>query len=495
MPLHEATDVDYAEMGSPWLCSPLERPREGCYRPTRVGQVITLVDFDGRRPERFVYSGYDVDPRNGRLEFRYAFEGGPEFTEAIEFHHPLPDLSAEDQAAFTHAVRFLYAVAGTSYYKLYATESCDLRGLPLAPKEVRFLEQIFAGGLAEFAYRNGLDLSGKPKFTGAGQVPEVASHGTLSALDPTKSVVLIGGGKDSLVSVEAMRAAKAEFALFAVNPRQPMKECARIADKPLISVDRRLDPLLFELNSRPDTYNGHVPITAIVSLIAVVGCFFYGYANIILSNERSADEPNLVVGKQDVNHQYSKTSTFENDIAAYLHEFVSHRIAYFSLLRPLSELHIASLFAKTDRYDHVFTSCNRAFKLRDRPDTLWCGECAKCRFTFLLLAVVMPAERLLAIFPGNLLDDPKQIAGYRELCGLGLHKPWDCVGEELESAVALVTLARRDEWRTAAVLRALAPDLGKSSTTVDAALTDFMTPRHGAMIPDRFRLLLDSYVA
>jgi len=51
--------------------------------------------------------------------------------------------------------------------------------------------------------------------------------------------------------------------------------------------------------------------TAIVSLIAVVGSFLYGYDTIAMAVERSASEETVVVGGVPVNHQYSKSLEFE----------------------------------------------------------------------------------------------------------------------------------------------------------------------------------------
>ena len=57
--------------------------------------------------------------------------------------------------------------------------------------------------------------------------------------------------------------------------------------------------------------NGHVPITAIVASICAVAAAALGRGAVLLSNERSADEPTRRLADRDVNHQYSKSSAFE----------------------------------------------------------------------------------------------------------------------------------------------------------------------------------------
>ncbi len=447
-------------------------------------------------PQAFRFKGYDIDGDAGLVKLHYAFDEARHFTETFDYGCPLPALSDSARQALESAVTALFVTAGVSYYKLYAPDRLDLGGLALTGEQLAFFTQLYADGLAEYAHRSGQSLADRMRFENVGLVNSSSALSLDDVADRARSAVLIGGGKDSLVSAEAMLAAGEDFALLAVNPRKPMVDCAAVAGKPLIAIKRSLDPLLFELNQLPGTYNGHVPITAIVSFAAIIGAWFHGYGNVVLSNERSADEPTLVNNAgQAVNHQFSKTSDFEAAMAGYVAANITADISYFSLLRPLSELHIAKLFAKTDRYDHSFTSCNKAFRLANRPDALWCGDCAKCRFTFLLLAAWLPKDRLLSIFPADFLDDPAQIDGYRELMGLAAHKPWDCVGEERESAIALLKAAAKPDWANSAVAHALAPTLGAFAAVAAAMEADLLTPAAADGLPARFADVITRYAS
>ena len=53
----------------------------------------------------------------------------------------------------------------------------------------------------------------------------------------------------------------------------------------------------------------------------------------------------------------------------------------------------------------------------------------------------MARQRLIATFGRDMLDDPAQIDGFAELCGLQRHKPFECVGEIEESATVMAHLA------------------------------------------------------
>jgi hypothetical protein len=172
-----------------------------------------------------------------------------------------------------------------------------------------------------------------------------------------------------------------------------------------------------------------------------------------------------------VNHQWSKGWQFERAFGEYVQRRVAADLHYYSLLRPLSELAVARQFAKTDRYDAHFSSCNRNFHiLGERPVNRWCGVCPKCHFVFLALAPFMPKPRLVGIFGRNLLDDASQAGGFDALLEFQDHKPFECVGEGQESRTAMAALASRPEWKEDALvarfIREIQPQLAASELEI-----------------------------
>jgi hypothetical protein len=248
---------------------------------------------------------------------------------------------------------------------------------------------------------------------------------------------------------------------------------------------RRLDPEMIMLGTQPGYYNGHVPSTAINSMIASLCCLLYGYDRIVLSNERSASEGNTEWDGREVNHQYSKSIAFEDRIAGVLSDATAGALGYFSLLRPYSEAKIAKLFARSTKFDDVFSSCNRNFKYDGHTGPLWCGECPKCHFVFLILAPEMKKDRLIGIFGKNLLANPAHEHSFRELTGLAGQKPWECVGEILEAAACLWELTNRPEWAAEPIVAALKPDLlaQYGEPALCAALEELMTDSTEHRVP------------
>lgn len=402
--------------------------------------------------ETFRIAPPHFDPATGVARFDFHL-GDLAFTELLQF----PAGAAAGAAAtpaFDKLLGLTAAVLGVSYFKLRAPFAIETT-TPLSADERAFVIDIYENGLGEFYARNGLQRFGRLRLA----APEDNVESRPAPLLRQRALLPIGGGKDSLVSVDLLSHVGVNFTPFAVNPKGPIVSSVEAIGIDPLYVTRTLDPEMIRLGQQPGYYNGHVPSTAINSMIAALCALLFGYDQIVLSNERSASEGNVMFDGRETNHQYSKSLGFEVRIADVLAQATGGALKYFSLLRPYSEARIASLFTQERRFDTVFSSCNRNFRLAGNDGPLWCGECPKCHFVFLIFAPFMPKERLLAIFGRNLLADPAHERSFRELAGLAGQKPWECVGEILEAAACFYTLSRHADWHEDAIVHALKPDL------------------------------------
>ena len=437
---------------------------------------------------RFLRSGFD--PASGVARLVYAFDDGPELVETVSLPGAPFELDGARAAAAGRALRLLHLVAGVSYYKAAVPATITVEDGGLDAASAALLEEIYLSGLGEFAYRNGLDLHGRIRFPAADGPPSRpspangggsdADGGSAPALGLREhALVAIGGGKDSLVSIEALRALGVEQTVAWIGGSQLIRACAGRTGLPMLNIGRQLAPELFDYN-RQGAWNGHIPVTAVNSAILAFAAVVLGVDQVVFSNERSASYGSMILAPDgsvtgEVNHQWSKGWAFERAFAAHLRSHVAADLRYYSLLRPLSELAVARQFAQLDAYDGHFSSCNRNFHLLgERPVNRWCGVCPKCHFVFLALAPFMPKPRLVGIFGRNLLDDPAQVPGFDALLEYRDHKPFECVGEGRESRAAMAALAARPEWREDAVVarfaREIAPQLGADEVDVDALL-------------------------
>ncbi|RYD15170.1 MAG: endonuclease domain-containing protein [Lysobacteraceae bacterium] len=428
------------------------------------------------------------DHADGVVSLVYAFDDGPELVERIVF----PAASALVPArmrAFEAALDLLHLVAGVSYYKAAVPAQILVESTRLDAATAGFLDALYLHGLGEFAYHNRLDLRGRIRFPVAADAPGAPAPALGLA---HRTLVPIGGGKDSLVSVEVLKRAGAAATATWVGHSPLIAACAERTRLPLLNIRRELSPLLFEYN-KAGAYNGHIPVTAINSAILVVAALLHDHDAIAFSNERSASSATLEYEGQAVNHQWSKGWEFEQRFRERVHARVAADLAYYSLLRPLSELAVAERFARSDRYDDVFSSCNRNFRiLGPRPADRWCGQCPKCHFVFLALAPFMPKPRLLGIFGRNLLDDAALAAAFDALMEYRDHKPFECVGEGIESRAAMAALVERAEWREDALVARFADEILPQLERSGLALATQLAPGGEHAIPAGLLAALDA---
>ena len=228
---------------------------------------------------------------------------------------------------------------------------------------------------------------------------------------------------------------------------------------PVVRANRTIDPQL--LRAGPLGFRlGHVPITGIISAVATMAAVLGGHDAVVMSNEWSASIGSVEVDGRTVNHQYSKSDEFERSFRDALADAIGGGLAYFSLLRPYTELRVAARFAALSEYHPVFHSCNRAFATDPtRRLERWCGTCDKCCFIDLILAPFLPAESLREIFAGHEPLGRAELAGqFRALLGTGATKPFECVGDMGECRAALAMAAAREDRASTALLQSLAAE-------------------------------------
>jgi hypothetical protein len=177
-----------------------------------------------------------------------------------------------------------------------------------------------------------------------------------------------------------------------------------------------------------------------------------------MSNEHSSSAPNILWYDQEINHQWSKSWVAEELIGDAVRERIGDEFVVASFLRDRSELWVAKIFAGQRKFHHVFRSCNRAFtQASDERARNWCGKCDKCLFIDLILAPFLSRAALLEIFASEPVADPALHDQLRALVGVGLdHKPFECVGDPDESAVALQRMSELEEWADVAFIGELA---------------------------------------
>lgn len=431
----------------------------------------------------FRYLGWDVDPEAGQLVCRYALDGR-EFAERVRVE---ADPAAWRTPAAGEAARLVFLLAGVSYYKAGAPPVLDLGATPVRAGDGALLLDFYRQGLGEFAYRNGLDLAALRLLGGTELGPPVSREAPADA-----PLVPFGGGIDSIVTVEGVRARRPAggttlFVLSREGDRfAAIEDAAAATGLPVARASRALDPAILDSASH-GWLNGHVPVTGVLSAIALLVAVLRDHDAVVMSNEWSASIGNVELpGGGSVNHQWSKSLAFEELLRSHLARSIAPPPAYFSWLRPWSELWVARRFAELGRYHRVFRSCNRAFALDPvRRLDHWCGRCDKCCFIDLVLAPFVPAGTLRDVFGGREpLDDPSLAPRFRALLGRSPDvKPWECVGEVGECRAAAALAAARPDRAGTALLQELVAELPAGAGAGAGRLLGPLGPSH---VPERY---------
>ncbi len=380
---------------------------------------------------QFIFEDYEFDAATKRLQLHYSFDGSVHFTETFRFNFDFVDC---DPTLLDRACQNLFFMAGVSYYKAYLAPEIIVRKGELDDASAAFYSKTYQRGLGEFFFVNKLDPRTPINF------PVSTASYQLPATSPEAEGLLIGigGGKDSLVSVELLRGKIDNLATWSMDHRPQLGPLVERIGLPHYWVEREWDRSLLKQN-KSGALNGHIPISAILACVGSIVAVLSGRRDVVVSNEQSANEPTLHYEGMDINHQYSKSQEFEQDFQDLLARTLGDHVRYYSLLRPLSELRIAEIFAHVgfDKYHDFFSSCNRAFT-HDSDHIFWDGTCPKCAFIFLAFTPFVSPENLLKLFSGkNLLQDPALEPTYRQLLGIEGDKPLECVGEVKESRAAM----------------------------------------------------------
>ena len=398
------------------------------------------------RPQHAIFelSYAHLDERELRLG--YALRGGPdadiEFKEVLRLPPELPAPDIKDPVVLA-LIDGCHRAFGTSYFK--AAIPPKIVALPVSDADADFWDELYSLGMGEFYCRNGLSPRDRAHFPRGAASVQAAGR----AMDDDASLVLIGGGKDSALVADIVRHSGVPAAALSLGNAAWIQRSAQASQLNLHSIQRSLDKRLLELNAR-GAWNGHIPISTCIAFISLLAAYAGGFAHILVGNERGAEEANDVFDGVAINHQWSKTLHFEQAFRRWCARHFAQGPSYFSLLRPMSEIHIAQLFSQLPEQLPNFTSCNVNFRQAPgAPGHRWCARCPKCVFVYLLLAPHLSEEQTDAVFGSNILADPANLPHLKALLGVLDVKPWECVGTLHECRLSFTALARQQRLNSA----------------------------------------------
>ncbi|MBI4359190.1 MAG: hypothetical protein HY577_01195 [Candidatus Nealsonbacteria bacterium] len=391
---------------------------------------------------QFIYESFSWKVEGKALRIFFDFRVPPDirfFPELLVENIDPVRLKKLEWGIVDNLVFNLGLIESLSYWKATASPEILVRAGSLSEKQVSWWQDLFRAGLGQYFFENKIDFR---------------SRGFLEISFPFKSrsfrpphldlkkrfLVPLGGGKDSILTLELLKGNRKKIRCFSLNPNSTTEKILNLAGAAeSVVVQRQIDPRLLELNHQ-GFLNGHTPFSAYLAFLSVLSAVLFDCQDVAFSNERSANEGNVKYLGQEINHQYSKSFVFEKKFREYCQQHLVRGVTYFSFLRPLYELQIARLFSRYPKYFKAFLSCNQARATQSgtrMPSGKWCRRCSKCLFVFACLYPFLGEKKTAEIFGEDLFEKKELLPVLQELIGEKSFKPFECVGTREESLAAL----------------------------------------------------------
>ena len=384
------------------------------------------------------YNSYSINEDDEAIYLEYEFEipGLTKFTPKLSILKKEMQFKSLENNYVKNMVFNIGLIELISYWKSTCSPKIIIKCGYLNEEQINWWKKLYFYGLGELLYTNNIktNINDLLEIKCLENNKEIISDENIE--DNFEGyIVPIGGGKDSVVTLETLKIDRDKDYCLIINPKPVTLKCAEIAGlgyNNIIEIKRSIDQNLIELNKK-GFINGHTPFSAMLAFVSYFVAYLLSKKYIALSNENSANESNVVGEK--INHQYSKSFEFECDFEEYAEKYLKMPIKYFSFLRPLNELQIAKIFSKHEKYHKVFKSCNVGSKEKEWK---WCLNCAKCLFAYIILSPYLYKNKLVSIFGADMFENKDLLEIFIELTGNGENKPFDCVGtyEEVNFAIS-----------------------------------------------------------
>ncbi len=385
---------------------------------------IKWQDLRKKHP-RFVYKSFAKkrDSRSVYLTFSYLIEPDLNFTSKVE----IPFESSYKELNIDNLIFHLGLIEMINYWKATCSPEIVIEAGKLSQRQLDWWKNLILKGLGEFFFLNKIDykIQGFISLKSSGPKYE-----KITTNKPDGDLIMIGGGRESVVTLELLKNLKKKEKGLVVNPIQASLNITEQAGYECLIARRQIDKRLFELNEK-GYLNGHVPFSAFLAFLGNLTAVVNNYENTIVCNEKSAGEGNTFYLNEEINHQYSKTFEFEKSFREYFSKYLGET-NYFSFLRPLNSLQVSKLFTKYKNHYGLFRSCNAGSNQNQ-----WCGNCPKCASVYLSLFPFISYKEMVNIFKEDYFLKKNLRESFRALVGLDDHKPFECVGTIKESKTAL----------------------------------------------------------
>lgn len=316
--------------------------------------------------------------------------------------------------------------------------------------------------------------------TGAGPVTVVPGR--------TETLMLCGGGKDSLVGMSLLERGGVDYDAFVYSHSTYgrgshqhdlidglLRHCAHGRLHRGWVIDDAIDSPAALVHPEFGIERMIAAETVSSYWTALPVALQHGYTQVALGITKSTDEHNLTWDRtgEDVNYLWGMSSRAEELLHDYIRTKLVSNVAMFHILRPMYDITVFTLL--NDRLEAVPDTHSCA---QIKP---WCCRCAKCIYVWMNYVAWLPESVVADTFSANLFDLPENRTILLKMLGLESYKPTDCVGTVSEARLAFLLCRRKGVGGVIADDIDLAPLEAEAAST----LAKYGTPgRPGRVFPD-----------
>ncbi|MDH3678593.1 MAG: hypothetical protein OEV40_01460 [Acidimicrobiia bacterium] len=309
-------------------------------------------------------------------------------------------------------------------------------------------ETIFRNVWGVWRYENDLPdfrLERPGGTTGSGAVAPVSvTTGDVATL------MLCGGGKDSLVSMRLLERGGVDYDAFVYSHSTYgrgqhqhdlidglLEHCRHQRLHRGWVIDDAVDSPAARLH--PERGIARIIAAETVSSYwtALPVALQHGFTNVALGVTKSTDEHNLTWERngEKINYLWGMSSLAEEMLHGYVRDHLVSNVAIFHVLRPIHDINVFTLLNQSLDAVPATHSCAQV-----KP---WCCRCAKCLYVWMSYVAWLPQSVVAETFSVNLFDLPENRTILRKMLGLESYKPADCVGTVSEARLAFLLCRRK----------------------------------------------------
>ena len=270
--------------------------------------------------KEFYYNSYSINEDDEAIYLEYEFEipGLTKFTPKLSILKKEMQFKSLENNYVKNMVFNIGLIELISYWKSTCSPKIIIKCGYLNEEQINWWKKLYFYGLGELLYTNNI----KTNINDLLDIKCLESNKEIISDENIEDnfegyIVPIGGGKDSVVTLETLKIDRNKDYCLIINPKPVTLKCAEIAGlgyNNIIEIKRSIDQNLIELNKK-GFINGHTPFSAMLAFVSYFVAYLLSKKYIALSNENSANESNVVGEK--INHQYSKSFEFECDFEEY----------------------------------------------------------------------------------------------------------------------------------------------------------------------------------